>query len=88
MTNSMCPYRKHCKLFNNKLDLNESSEEIYKSLYCLKDRWNTCKRYLALKQFGTTPDFIMPNSTYTLDSIGNKIEEEQFLKKYIHHTLL
>jgi len=88
MTNSKCPYREHCKLFNNKLDLNKPSEEIYKSLYCLTNRWNKCKRYLAIKQFGTTPNFIMPNSTYSIDCIGNKIEEEQFLRNYIYHTLL
>ena len=85
---SKCPYQKRCRLYNNRLKLDKSLEELYQSIYCDTSRWTKCKRYLTIKEFGETPDFIMPNSSFTLESIEHQLEQEKYLNKYLDRKLL
>jgi hypothetical protein len=85
---SKCPYQKQCRLYNNLLKLDKSLEEVYKSIYCTTNKWTTCKRYLTIKELGETPDFIMPNSTFSMEAIAHQLEQEKFLNNYLDEQFL
>jgi uncharacterized protein YlbG (UPF0298 family) len=88
MSEPKCPYSKYCRLYNNQLKLDNSVEEVYKSIYCQTVKWAQCTRYKAYKEFGEIPDFIMPNSTFSIDVIAHKLEQEKFLQKHVNKNLL
>jgi hypothetical protein len=68
--NEICPKSAKCPLFrNNLLDMKES-EEIYKALYCNSElNYKNCKRYMVSEKSGKCSDFVMPNSSMTVDEI-------------------
>lgn len=77
MDNIYCFKRETCKLFSKNLLKRKQSEEVYKSLYCnTKSNWKNCKRYLVSKEIGTCPDFVMPNSSYTVEDIISKCKRK------------
>ena len=56
----------------------EGTYDIYKKLYCVagEDKFKTCKRYIVSEITGKpTPMFVLPNSTYTVKQILNKMLE-------------
>ncbi len=73
MTDGFCFKKETCSLFSKNLLRRKQSEEVYKSLYCnTKDNWKQCKRYLVSKKLGSCPDFVMPNSNYSVEEIIEK----------------
>jgi len=71
-----CPKTDKCPLFNKNLLKRESSYNAYKQLYCLtKERHKECKRYIISEKVGSCGDFVMPNSSYTIEEIINKMED-------------
>jgi len=53
-------------------------KEFYERTYCVagEDNWNRCKRYQTKKTLNLCPDFLMPDSPFSLDEILDKLEEE------------
>lgn len=75
-----CFKRETCKLFCKDLLKRKQSEEIYKSLFCnTSNNWKNCKRYLVSKEIGTCPDFVMPNSSYSVEEIISKTRKKIFV---------
>ncbi len=68
-----CPKTENCPLFNKRLLKRESSYNAYKNLYCMSNRYSECKRYIVSKKFGRCADFVMPNSSYTMDEIRSRM---------------
>lgn len=72
-----CPYLKTCPLFNGKLLKRESSARTYKNLYCNSTgRYKECKRYIVAQKAGKSADFVMPNSSYTVEEIIEKMRKD------------
>jgi hypothetical protein len=69
-----CPKTENCPLFNKKLLKRESSYTAYKNLYCCtKERFKECKRYIISNELGHCADFVMPNSSYSIEEIITKM---------------
>jgi len=70
-----CPKTENCPLFNKQLLKRESSYTAYKHLYCCtKERYKECKRFIVSNEFGHCDDFVMPNSSYTMEEIKAKMQ--------------
>lgn len=79
MVDYYCPKYQKCPIFNNKLLKRKQSEEVYKNLYCKmpgKGGWERCKRYLVAEKMGRVPDWVMPNSTYSVEEIIERMNNE------------
>ena len=74
-----CTQSENCPIYNNSLLKNKETEEAYKNIYCRngEDRFTTCKRYLVTEELGRCADFVMPNSFLSVNSIIEKIKEEE-----------
>ena len=78
---SRCPKAKNCRLYQNKLFPYLNSEDLFKKFYCDTEEFVKCKRYQCFESFGECPDYVMPNSDYSLSYVERKIlEEKEFLK--------
>ena len=79
----ICPKQKVCNLFNDKIQTfkSQKSLEIYKKLYCnAKDEyWKDCKRFMIYQKTGKCADFIMPNSSYTIEQIIERMKNNGIL---------
>ena len=77
---NICPKQAVCNLFNDRITTFKSkmSLEIYKKLYCnAKDEyWKECKRLAIIKKTGKCADFVMPNSSLTIEQIIGKMKEQ------------
>jgi hypothetical protein len=72
-----CPKTANCALFNNNLLKREESAETFKNLYCKSStNHKNCKRYIVSEKVGKCADFVMPNSSYTVDEIIGKMKEK------------
>jgi hypothetical protein len=78
MIKEPCPKVEKCPLFNGILLKRSSSEDVYKHLFCNagKEKWTTCKRYLTSEKVGKCADWILPNSTLTVEQIIQKMKEK------------
>ncbi|MDX9848053.1 MAG: hypothetical protein RBT74_13805 [Tenuifilaceae bacterium] len=78
MIKEPCPKVEKCPLFNGILLKRSSSEDVYKHLFCNagKEKWSTCKRYQVSEKVGKCADWILPNSTLTLEQIIQKMKEK------------
>jgi len=76
-----CPKTEKCPLFNGNLLKRSESEITYKKLYCSagESKWKQCKRFMVSESTGKCPDFVMPNSTYTLEEIIARMKKEKML---------
>jgi hypothetical protein len=79
----ICPKHAVCNLFNDKIQTFNSPQSlvIYKKLYCnAKDEyWKNCKRLMIYKKTGKCADFVMPNSSLTVEQIIDKMKEQSIL---------
>ena len=67
-----CPKFSKCPIYQKNLFFNEKAGTTYKNLYCSAGdiKFKTCKRFLIAEKMGRpAPDFIMPNSSLSLDEI-------------------
>ena len=76
-----CPKYQKCPLFNDNLLVRQSSADAYKNLYCRAgmDRWAECKRYQTSEALGQCPDFVMPNSTATVEEIELRMKKKKLI---------
>ena len=77
---NICPRQAVCSLFNDKITTFKSkmSLEIYKKLYCnaRDEYWKECKRLTIINKTGKCADFVMPNSSLTIEQIIEKMKEK------------
>ncbi len=80
MENS-CPKTATCKLFNNNLLSKPEYAETYRSLFCNagEKKWSQCKRYVVSGKLGKCPDYVLPNSSLTVDEIEARMKKEKVL---------
>ncbi|MCA1744308.1 MAG: hypothetical protein LC643_01070 [Bacteroidales bacterium] len=73
-----CPNTPKCPIFNGILSGKEVTSKSYRRLYCEGGnvRYSTCKRYMANQRFGSCPGNLLPNSTLSLDEIGERYNME------------
>ncbi|MFO7370837.1 MAG: hypothetical protein R6X09_11260 [Bacteroidales bacterium] len=75
-----CPKIVKCPLFNDKILKRAESAEVYKKLFCRNsEKFKECKRYQVSEKIGTCADFVMPNSTLTVDEIIQKMKEKALI---------
>ena len=73
-----CPNHKICQIIH--LDgfvKDEKTKYFYIKNFCEadKDGWIHCKRFQTKKILNFCPDFVLPDSTYTIDEIMDKLEK-------------
>jgi hypothetical protein len=39
-------------------------------------KWNTCSRYRVKKELNLCPDFVLPDSDFSMDEVLDKMEKE------------
>jgi len=78
MQTELCPKVEKCPLFNGTLLKRAGSEESYKNLFCKSgtEKWLICKRYQTSEKVGKCPDWVLPNSSLSLDEIVKKMKEK------------
>lgn len=75
-----CPKTPKCPLFNGHLLKRKGSAETYRLLYCNSEiKFKQCVRYIISEKTGKCADFIMPNSSLTIDEIMNRMKIEGIL---------
>ncbi len=80
MTN-ICPRTSTCPLFNDNLLKRKESAETYKALYCRSDvKYKDCKRYIVVEKVGAVADFVMPNSSYSVEEIIERMKSEGLIR--------
>lgn len=72
---NLCPKTPKCSLFNDNLLRRKESAETYKNMYCRKN-YTDCKRYIVSEKVGKCADFVMPNSSYSVDEIVDRMKKE------------
>lgn len=76
----ICPKTPKCPLFNDNLLQRKESAETYKNLYCRSNsKYMECKRYIVSEKVGRCADFIMPNSSYTVEELIERMKKEGLL---------
>ncbi len=78
MEKGLCPKVAKCPLFNGTLLKISGADESYKNLYCRagESKWSTCKRYLTSEKVGKCPDWVLPNSSLSIEQIVQKMKEK------------
>jgi len=77
---AICSKTPTCALFKGTLLKRKESAETYKQLFCKTvERHKPCKRYMISDDLGECPDFVMPNSTMSVEEIKAKMKREGLL---------
>jgi len=78
---TLCPRTEKCPLFNNNLLKRPESADVYRKMFCTAgvEGYTKCKRYIVSEKVGKCADFIMPNSTYSIDQIIERMKREQLI---------
>lgn len=72
-----CPKIENCRLFNDQLLKRKESAETYKNLYCRDpQKHKECKRYVVSEQVGRCADFVLPNSSYSVEEIIERMKKQ------------
>ncbi|MCF8372594.1 MAG: hypothetical protein K9H64_13275 [Bacteroidales bacterium] len=82
MEDPNCPNYTTCKLVTtDDLKLSREKKVLFMNQYCTTGRkaWESCKRYTTKATLGFCPDFVLPDSDYTLSEIVDKIDTENEL---------
>lgn len=77
---AICPKSPKCLLFNDNLLKRAESADIYRKNYCCDSkRFKECKRFQTSEKFGKCANFIMPNSSMSLEEIEAKMKNDGLL---------
>ena len=74
-----CPNIDTCKLVNEvELIGDEAQQKNYITEYCQanKTKWESCKRLIVKNSINFCPDFVLPDTTLSIDEIIDKFDEE------------
>jgi hypothetical protein len=78
MTEPDCPNMLSCKLVQDAGFIADTAiRERYISIYCKNGDlgYNTCKRFITKMNIHFCPDFVMPDTTFSIDEIIERFEE-------------
>lgn len=78
MTDPDCPNMFSCKLVQDTGFINDAAlRERYIRLYCRSadPGYNNCKRFITKENIHFCPDFVMPDTTFTVEEIVERFEE-------------
>jgi hypothetical protein len=78
MNNNFCPNHNGCQIITIDGFVEDLAlKGFYIKNYCesAETKWKSCKRYITREQLNMCPDFILPDSTLTIDEILDKLEE-------------
>ena len=69
-----CPGTEKCPIFNGILEDKAMTARSYRLQFCEADesKWRNCKRFMTRQQFGQCPSDLLPNSSLTLEQIGER----------------
>ena len=77
MPKNYCPNYQGCKIINIQGFVQNPYEKlVYLNTYCesVEQAWNSCKRYQTKLALNFCPDFVLPDSNFTIDEILDKFE--------------
>lgn len=78
MNNIFCPNYKGCQIiYVEGFVKSIEKRAFYIKEFCKASEkcWSACKRYQTKKILNICPDFILPDSVFTIDEILDKIEQ-------------
>ncbi len=76
---SICPNHSLCQIINIEGFIpSEAGKDFYIRNYCEagESNWGSCSRYRTKKILNLCPDFVLPDSDFSIDEILDKLEEE------------
>ena len=79
MSEEQCPNINSCRMVSTDLVVPDKNEkEEYMDNWCRKGEeiWSTCTRFHTKKALGFCPDFVVPDTTLSIDEIVDKFEED------------
>ena len=79
MTVKSCPRIDKCRLIEGQLEISKKVREEYKQKYCFSG-FNSCKRLMIIEKLHICPDFVLPDSTFSIDEVLDKMENEPNIK--------
>jgi hypothetical protein len=74
-----CPNRSSCQVFTIEGFVESNLvREYYAKTYCdsVEQGWTKCMRFRTKKELNLCPDFVLPDSTITLDEVLDRLENE------------
>jgi len=78
MDNSNCPNYHTCKLAKEPgFTGDEAQRNNYIAQYCIADKglWESCKRLIVKNTINFCPDFVLPDTSLSIDEIIDKFDE-------------
>lgn len=75
----LCPNHSGCQIIHIEGFVSASpGKDFYIRKYCEagENSWSNCARYLTHKKLNLCPDFVLPDSDFSIDEILDKLEEE------------
>ena len=79
MSAEQCPNINSCRMVSTDMVVpDEKKKEEFMDNWCRKDEevWGKCKRFHTKKSLGFCPDFVVPDTTLSIDEIVDKFEED------------
>ena len=79
MKNSNCPNIETCQLVIREGFIpDEGQREKYIKSYCMDKqmKWNSCRRFIVNNEIKFCPDFVLPDSTFTVDEVIDIFDQE------------
>jgi len=79
MKSTYCPNLASCKLvIAENVVPDEVLRNSYINVYCKSnnERWQGCKRLIVKNKLNFCPDFVLPDTTLTIDEIIDKFDNE------------
>jgi hypothetical protein len=78
MDQNFCPNYKGCQIIVNDLFVtDQNKKQYYLQTYCEagNDSWKACMRFKTKLALNFCPEYILPDSNFTIDEILDKFEE-------------
>jgi hypothetical protein len=77
--NNTCEKHQICPIFNGILKDKQMTAKSYQNQYCNAGEtgWNKCKRFLVVKQIGSCPPNLLPNSFKSVEQIITEMSNKE-----------
>jgi hypothetical protein len=79
MCEHFCPNLQSCKFINSGVPESVNrGNDFYLTAFCRSENsnWKNCKRFQTKSILDFCPDFIVPDSPWTMDQIIDKVDKE------------
>lgn len=78
MENNICANYNICRLVNAEdFTIETAKKQDYLKTYCTagKPVWSRCRRFVVKRELDFCPDFVLPDSTFTIAEVVEKFDE-------------